>query len=59
MPFQPPSIRWASALVRVKYSQTRTVKLDDEALKDRRIVAGFAHDKRSEPYRQLRGQDSK
>ena len=42
--------------VRVKYSQTRTVKLDDEALKDRRIVAGFAHDKRSEPYRQLRGQ---
>ena len=42
--------------IRVKYSQTRTVKLDDDELKDRRIVAGFAHDKRSEPYRQLRGQ---
>lgn len=42
--------------VRVKYSQTRTVKLNDEELKDRRIVAGFAHDPRSEPYRQLRGQ---
>ncbi len=42
--------------VRVKYSQTRTVKLDDDELKDRRIVAGFAHDPRSEPYRQLRGQ---
>ena len=46
----------ASASIRVNYSQTRTVKLDDEELKDRRIVAGFAHDKRSEPYRQLRGQ---
>ena len=42
--------------VRVKYSQTRTVKLDDDELKDHRIVAGFAHDPRSEPYRQLRGQ---
>lgn len=42
--------------VRVKYSKTRTVKLNDEELKDRRIVAGFAHDPRSEPYRQLRGQ---
>ena len=42
--------------VRVKYSQTRTVKLNDDELKDRRIVAGFAHDPRSEPYRQLRGQ---
>ena len=46
----------ASASIRVNYSQTRTVKLDDDELKDRRIVAGFAHDKRSEPYRQLRGQ---
>ena len=46
----------SGASVRVKYSQTRTVKLNDEELKDRRIVAGFAHDPRSEPYRQLRGQ---
>ena len=46
----------SSGSVRVKYSQTRTVKLDDDELKDRRIVAGFAHDPRSEPYRQLRGQ---
>ena len=36
--------------VRVKYSKTRTVKLNDEELKDRRIVAGFAHDPRSEPF---------
>ena len=42
--------------VRVKYSQTRCVNIDAETLKDLRIVAGFTHDKRSEPYRQLRGQ---
>lgn len=42
--------------IRIKYSQTRTVDLNEAELKDRRIVAGFAHDKRSEPYRQLRGQ---
>ena len=46
----------SSGSIRVNYSQTRTVKLDDDELKDRRIIAGFAHDKRSEPYRQLRGQ---
>jgi len=45
-----------NASIRVNYSQTRTIKLNDDELKDRRIVAGFAHDKRSEPYRQLRGQ---
>ena len=42
--------------VRVKYSQTRSVNIDAETLRDLRIVAGFTHDKRSEPYRQLRGQ---
>ena len=42
--------------LRVKYSQTRSVKVDADTLKDLRIVAGFTHDKRSEPYRQLRGQ---
>lgn len=42
--------------VRVNYSQTRSVNIDAETLRDLRIVAGFTHDKRSEPYRQLRGQ---
>ena len=42
--------------IRVNYSQTRTVEISEEELKDRRIIAGFAHDERSEPYRQLRGQ---
>ena len=55
-PVQKKSTLDANASIRVNYSQTRTVKLDDDELKDRRIVAGFAHDKRSEPYRQLRGQ---
>lgn len=42
--------------MRVKYSKTRSVNIDAETLKDLRIIAGFTHDKRSEPYRQLRGQ---
>ncbi|NNL56701.1 MAG: CpsD/CapB family tyrosine-protein kinase [Pseudomonadales bacterium] len=42
--------------MRINYSHTKTITLDEDELKDRRIVAGFAHDKRSEPYRQLRGQ---
>jgi Mrp family chromosome partitioning ATPase len=42
--------------IRVNYSQTKTVSMSEEELKDRRIVASFAHDARSEPYRQLRGQ---
>ncbi len=42
--------------VRVKYSKTRSININAEKLKDLRIVAGFTHDKRSEPYRQLRGQ---
>lgn len=42
--------------IRVQYSDTQTVTFDEATLKDRRIVAGFAHDARSEPYRQLRGQ---
>ena len=42
--------------IRVSYSQTKTITLDEAELKDRRIVAGFAHDSRSGPYRQLRGQ---
>lgn len=42
--------------IRIQYSKTKTISLDEEELKERRIVAGFAHDPRSEPYRQLRGQ---
>lgn len=38
------------------YSQTRRIKLSDDELKSRNIFAGFAHDPRSEPYRQLRSQ---
>ena len=45
-----------SSSIRISYSKTRTVVLNEAELKDRRIVAGFAHDERSEPYRQLRGQ---
>ncbi len=42
--------------IRVTYSDTRSVALEEEAMKEKRIVASFAHDERSEPYRQLRGQ---
>ncbi|MDA7687879.1 CpsD/CapB family tyrosine-protein kinase [Pseudomonadales bacterium] len=42
--------------IRIEYSQTKTIALDEADLKERRIVAGFAHDSRSEPYRQLRSQ---
>lgn len=52
----PRSSRGSQSSIRVNYSQTRTVELNESELKDRRIVAGFAHDSRSEPYRQLRGQ---
>jgi len=55
-PIQQKKSSDSSSSIRVNYSQTRTVKLEDDELKDRRIIAGFAHDKRSEPYRQLRGQ---
>ncbi len=40
----------------VAYSKTRCIKIADEELKARNIFAGFAHDQRSEPYRQLRSQ---
>lgn len=42
--------------IRISYSDTRVVELQEAAMKEKRIVAGFAHDARSEPYRQLRGQ---
>lgn len=55
------SVSHASAIqpdasIRVQYSDTRRVELDELAMKEKRIVAGFSHDARSEPYRQLRGQ---
>ncbi len=45
----------ADSSIHVKYSETRTVELNEAELIQRRIVAGFAHDASSEPYRQLRG----
>ncbi len=42
--------------IRVQYSDTRRVEMTEPAMKEKRIVAGFSHDARSEPYRQLRGQ---
>lgn len=42
--------------IRIKYSKTQTITLSDNELKERFIFAGFAHDKRAEPYRQLRSQ---
>ncbi|MGB5325948.1 MAG: CpsD/CapB family tyrosine-protein kinase [Pseudomonadales bacterium] len=42
--------------IRIKYSRTRTISLSEKELKERFIFAGFAHDKRAEPYRQLRSQ---
>jgi protein-tyrosine kinase len=42
--------------VGVEYSKTRRVNISDAELKERNIFAGFAHDPRSEPYRQLRSQ---
>ncbi len=50
------SAQTGASSIRVRYSQTRTITIEEAELKDRRIVAGFAHDPRSEPYRQLRGQ---
>jgi len=45
-----------STPISVEYSQTQRIALSDDELKARRLVAGIAHDPRSEPYRQLRSQ---
>lgn len=45
-----------NAAVAVEYFTTRRIAISDEELKERNIFAGFAHDPRSEPYRQLRSQ---
>jgi protein-tyrosine kinase len=41
---------------RIDYSVTRKITFDDADLKSKLIVAGFAHDKRAETFRQLRSQ---
>lgn len=45
-----------NASIDVEYSKTRRITISDIELKERNIFAGFAHDPRSEPYRQLRSQ---
>ncbi len=42
--------------ISVEYTQTKQVTISDEELKARRVIAGFAHDPRSDVYRQLRSQ---
>lgn len=43
-------------VLELEYSETKRVLISDEDLKARKIFGGFAHDSRSEPYRQLRSQ---
>ena len=45
-----------TAGISIEYTETPTYNFSDEELKSRNIIAGFAHDPRSEPYRQLRSQ---
>ncbi len=40
----------------VEYTTTKQIVLDAADLKSRNVVAGFAHDPKSEPYRSLRSQ---
>lgn len=40
----------------INYTKTRQVELNEQVLRDNRIVAGSSFDKRAEPYRQLRTQ---
>ena len=48
--------RKQAAISSVNYTKTRKLNFSDEDLKSRLLIAGFAHDPRSEPYRQLRSQ---
>jgi protein-tyrosine kinase len=45
-----------STRAEIHYTKTRQVTLDDEALRSKRVIAGFNFDHRAEPYRQLRTQ---
>ncbi|MEE8059768.1 MAG: CpsD/CapB family tyrosine-protein kinase [Pseudomonadales bacterium] len=40
----------------INYTKTRQVELNEAALRQNRVIAGFNFDKRAEPYRQLRTQ---
>ena len=40
----------------ISYTRTRQVELNEETLRQNRVIAGFGFDKRAEPYRQLRTQ---
>lgn len=40
----------------INYTRTRQVQLDDDVLRNNRIIAGFKYDQRAEVYRQLRTQ---
>lgn len=46
----------STSAIHVEYTKTKHLNLSDEELKSRHLVAGLAHDSRSEPYRQLRSQ---
>jgi capsular exopolysaccharide synthesis family protein len=40
----------------INYTSTRQVNVDEDTLKNNRVIAGFNYDERAEPYRQLRTQ---
>lgn len=42
--------------ISVEYTKTKKIVISDEELKAKRVIAGFAHDPRSDVYRQLRSQ---
>lgn len=46
----------AAAPTSIQYTQTRRVEVPKSELADRRLFAAMAHDRRAEPYRQLRTQ---
>ena len=55
---RPPGQIWLKGnddeLVEVGYSKTRSVEIDEQQLKENRVIAGFNYDDRVEAYRQLR-----
>ena len=48
--------RKMSAVSSINYTNTRKLSFSEDELKSKLLIAGFAHDARSEPYRQLRSQ---
>lgn len=50
---RPDHVRLTSG-EELQYTRTRKADIDDEFLKQKRIIAGFNHDDRVEAYRQLR-----